>query len=162
LLIKILCGNKRIILLVGTSAIKIGKIRLIRCVSRFFILPFSLRLRERFFKKYGPTWREAIIRDLFAGLLSNRNEYRYFQEHKDDRVMPTISQFLLGSVVVQLRGQPISGEEIIKEFPQYQSDAYRKADICTSTQFCRHPDGTIKIVDYGEPTTISLLQETSN
>jgi len=160
--VKISFGSKRIVLLTGNHAIKIGKIRLVRFVSRFFVLPFSKRLRGRFIIKYGPGWKTALFNDLFAGLMSNRNEYTYFQEDKNIHVMPTSKQFLKGHVIIQLRGSAVSEKEIEKEFPNYKSSEYREAELNTARQFCRHPDGKIRIADYGNISTIHLIKETLN
>ncbi len=156
---KVACGNKRIVVLLGNHAFKVGKIRFVRLFCRLLILPFSKRLRERFLDKYGNTWSSALFNDLFAGLLCNRREYGYFLKTDDKRVIPTIKQLLGGHIVVQIRGKPVSDEDVKRNHPKYQDPEYKIANLDKPEQYCICPtDGTVRITDYGDSSTIELLQ----
>ncbi len=157
---KISCGSKRIALLVGGYAIKIGKIRLFRCFMRIFFLPFSAKSRKRYLGKYGGTWTEAILNDIFAGLHSNQNEYRYYQLFHDPRVMPTIARFLWAHIIVQNVGTPVSDEEIERRYPNHRNDPYKNDELDTPRQYCRDSKGDLKICDYGEKNAVLFLQQT--
>lgn len=152
-------GNKRYVILIRSHAIKIGKIRLIRSISRLILLPFSRKLRNRFVKKYGSNFWTAFRNDLFAGLLCNRHEYNYFAKSKDQRVMPTLCFLLGGHIIIQMRGSPASHDDVMKEHPLYKSAPYKSANLDAPEQYCVHTDGKLRIVDYGDSVTTSFLKE---
>lgn len=156
---KITSGNKRIVVLLGDQAFKIGKIRFVRLFFRLLILPFSKKLRERFLVKYGDTWSSALFNDLFAGLLCNRREYDYFHQTKDKRVIPTIKKFLGGHIIVQVRGQTASNKDVEKIYPWYRGPEYKIANLDKPEQYCTLPaDGAVRITDYGDISTIEFLK----
>ena len=155
---KITQGNKRIVLLVANYAIKIGKIRLIRLMSRVLLLPFSKKLRIRFLDKYGGTWKKALLNDTFAGLYCNRHEYSYYSEYKDQRVMPTIKLIANGFIIVQIRGVEVSDQIIKTAHPEYRSSLYKKANLDATEQYCIDDNGKVKILDYGDIATTAFLQ----
>jgi len=150
-------GATRFVLLIGDEAIKIGRIRLLRFFARMLILPFSRKRREHFFIKYGPTFWQAALNDLCAGLYANLNEYEYYQASKDFRVMPTIRQLLYGWVIVQLRGEPVSLAELSKGPFIKQKIGEENCEVIEEKQFCRHADGRIVLIDYGRRVTIQAL-----
>lgn len=157
---KIRYGNKRIVVLIDNHAIKIGKIRFIRTLSRIIVLPFSERLRVRFLNKYGGTWRLAILNDMFAGLLCNRHEYSYSTSHSDDRIMPTRKLLLSGHVVIQQRAKKASHADVIRRFPQYRSTQYKDANLDHTAQYGIDSCGNVGIIDYGDKVTTDLLRQT--
>lgn len=151
-------GATRFVFLIGNEAIKIGRIRLLRFLARMLILPFSRKRREHFFTKYGPMFWQAALNDLCAGLYANRNEYEYYRESKDFRVMPTIRQLLRGWIVVQLRGDPVSSDELSEGPFIKQQIGTENCEVAEEAQFCRHPeDGHIVLVDYGRQATLKAL-----
>lgn len=155
---RITYGNRRFVVLTSDFAIKIGKIRLIRFVSRLLILPFSKRLRIRFLMKYGPGWTTALFNDMFAGVLSNKNEYEFSTTHTNKKIVPTIKLYCWGIIAIQIRGTPVSEEELSRFFPDYASNAYRIANLDRPEQYCWH-NNKIVVCDYGEFATHQLISD---
>ena len=122
-------GDTRFVYLSRDYAYKLGRVRPLRVLARLiFVLPFFPKRRKHFFKKYGSNFFRAVFRDLFFGMYANREEYAYYQTHKDDqRLMPTLSMLWNGLVNVQYRGSAIKGEH----------------------QYVRHMSGRIVCIDYG-------------
>ena len=145
-------GATRIVVLLGNKAIKFGKIRLLRFFLRMMILPFSRYQRERFRTKYGTSFLDAAVNDILFGLLANRKEYNYYTSTRDARVIPTLSSFLWGLVIVQSRGQAVSNKDI--EGLNYID--LHPAELATPTQFCQH-NGKVLLVDYGNTETVAVL-----
>ena len=78
--------------------------------------------------KYGPGYFRALLHDICFGLYANREEFLYYQTHRDDpRLMPTLALHLGGWVEVQPKGRPIRGEH----------------------QFVRNMGGRVVCIDYG-------------
>ncbi len=159
---RIRCGTTRFVFLIGNEAIKIGRIRPLRFLARMLIFPFSRKRREHFFTKYGPTFWKAALNDLCAGLYANRNEYEYYRESRDFRVMPTIKQLLRGWIVVQLRGDPVSSNELSEAPFIKQQIGTENCEVTEEAQFCRHPKNRrIVLVDYGRRATLEALAMTA-
>jgi len=102
----------------------------------------------------------ALWKRLSVGIVANRNEYRYYNLHKDPRVMPVIHQWLGGFVVIQQKGDPVSYDEVMSEVPkELLTDEY---DLQAARQFCRsRSDRRVVLVDFGQETTTNFLQTTS-
>src|SRR3989344_4118817 len=98
---RIAIGAHRVVLLYGTRAVKIAKIRPFRCALRLIVNCFSSRMRARFRKSYGKRFWVAVRRYVAHGVYSNRMEYEHWKACQGDpRLMPTTSMFLKGMVVV--------------------------------------------------------------
>lgn len=158
---RIAFGSTRFVFLVKGKAIKIGKVRLFRFFVRMLILPFSAKRRLHFFTKYGISFKQAILNDLFAGLYANRGEYEYYRASKDDRVMPILKSRLGGWVVIQMHGEPVSEKEITGWLRIRGKRAKFDRELAATKQFCRHPiSGHVVLVDYGSPVTRDFLLRT--
>ena len=136
---RIKSGSTRFVLLAGNSAIKIARVRPLRFLARALIMCFSKMRRHHFFEKYGATFFKAMRNDIFAGITANRNEYSYYIESSDSRVMPVIRQFLCCCVIVQVRGTDISFSELENETPLNEKfvagdELY---EVWEPNQFCR-------------------------
>lgn len=155
---RIALGSTRLVLLTKDKAIKIGRLRPLRLISRIFVLPFSQRRRERFFEKYGSTLWRAVLNDLCAGLYANRGEYEYYQKSQDPRVIPTLRSIFHGWIVVQTRGEAVSETEM-RTWRYTREERYAlDRELAKAVQFCRHPQsGRIVLVDYGRPETRAFL-----
>lgn len=158
---RIKCGSTRFVLLVGVYAIKIARVRPLRFLARALIMCFSKKRRKHFIFKYGDTFFQAIKNDVFAGLKANKNEYSYYTESSDCRVMPILQQFMYCCVIIQVRGTDITCSELARETPFCKEfvagdELY---EIWEPDQFCRHPMGQLVLVDYGRSETISLLRK---
>ncbi len=102
-----------------------------------------------------------MCNDVFVGINANKNEYSYYTEFTDCRVMPTLQQLLCGCVIVQVRGTDITSDELEQETPFSggRTTINLSAEILTPSQFCRHPNGQLALVDYGRLETIDLLRK---
>lgn len=157
-------GKTRIVLLVKDKAIKIGKVRIARLFFRMITFPFLSRSNHsRFYKRYGPTLLRAMWHYLISGLLSNRNEYEYYQGTFDVRVMPTVKRTLGGWIVIQHRGTAITARELSSENPFFGlpvNPDFLERD--QPWQFCRNSRRCIVLVDYGRKETCEALRSTRN
>ena len=154
---KIIHGGTRIVVLKEDIAIKIGKIRPMRTFSKLLSLAFSKRRRDCFFAEYGEKFLLAAFRFLFVGIWINRNEFFYYQQHKDERVAPTIRMLFFGWIIIQERGLPVSKGELEHNHPLDQKIVKDRAnDLEEHRQYCSYGD-QIKVVDYGNKLTIEAL-----
>lgn len=151
-------GHTRFVLLWQDKAIKVGRIRPLRMLSRLLLLPLSKRYRDRFFKKYGRPLLQALVRDLCAGRYANQNEYAYWQSSRNPHVMPTTNSYLFGWVIIQNRGEPVTTEDVHNLILR-PLEAPSSCEMSTSTQFARDKNGRVLLVDYGNMKTITYLQE---
>lgn len=156
-------GSTRFVILKGDKAMKVGKVRIWRFLARMIILPFSIKQREHFLKRYGPGFLTAVKNDIFVGLRANRYEYEYCKEYSDHRVMPTIKNLLCGWIIIQPRGNPInSTTEFINGRPPIKEEINGESSEVTEVkQFCKHPvNNKIVLIDYGKKETIQALMIT--
>ncbi len=152
---KIKQGATRIVILIGNMAIKIGKVRILRFTLRMISFPFSKYQRNRFYQKYGDAFWKAARQDILFGVLANRNEYRYYQETRDKRVVPTLKLFLGGLVVIQEKGKEVD-TCFLSNIPFIQ---LHPAEMGSTNQFCVLHD-SILLADYGHSETCRILRET--
>jgi hypothetical protein len=157
-MMQIAAGTTRVVLLIGSIAIKIGRPRVLRLVLRLLFGSLTQKQRHRLFVKYGSTFGEICCNYALAGLIANRNEFKYYQLFQDVRVMPTTAQYLGGWIILQIRGSNITSTELASDNPFLGFDVGQaRAEISDAHQFCRHPDGHIVLVDYARlppPKTI--------
>ena len=97
-------GLSRIVFIYGDYSIKIPWIIfviLIKCFSKY---KNTNKINERI-NRYGKNKILAIFRYIFCILSSNRREYLYFKEHKNEEsLLPVIKIFLFGYIIVQPKG----------------------------------------------------------
>lgn len=151
---RIAYGHTRFVILVGDKAIKVARLRLLRSLSRFVVLPFSQKRRDHFFGKYGSSFGRALWNDLWDGLFANQGEYEYYERFHDPRVIPTLTKLLGGWIVIQQRGEPIRSEEC----PDIFRSQAPENDMSNPAQYARSAEGSIVLVDYGKGTTREALQ----
>ncbi len=150
-------GKTRFVFLFTNQAIKIGRVRPFRLMIRMVAFPFmSEGNHSRFFKRYGK-FPGALWRYLIAGLLANRNEYEYYQDSRDHRVMPTIASFFGGWVIVQKRGASVSREDFSRSNPFQNYPSF--VEVGQPRQFC-WKNGRLVLVDYGRSETCAVLKQT--
>ena len=75
--------------------------------------------------------------------------------------MPTVKKYLGGNIIIQVRGTATTKSEIRKKRPEFLKPEFINADLYRPEQFCLHPDGSIRIVDYGDRLTIEHLKRTA-
>lgn len=154
------CGSTRLVVLWGDWAFKIARIRPFRFLLRLPTWLFSRKQRKHFFEKYGANFFQAIINDVFAGVVANRKEFEYYQSHrKDYRVMPTMQMFFAGLIIVQTRGDEIGERELQSSNPFRNTPKF--CEMTEAKQFCRHPDGRLVLVDYGRDEALRVLRQTA-
>jgi hypothetical protein len=126
-------------------------------VIKFF---FSRSVRNGLIQRHGHAPLTAIKNILFLGVRANRNEYHYSLSGSDPRTMPVMTKLLGGFIIVQLRGTPVSSEEVERDCPFYFPNG-QECDLDKAHQFCRHPESkAIVIVDFGQEDTIAFLEAT--
>lgn len=159
---KIKLGTTRFVLLVGDSAIKIARIRPIRCFFRIVSFPFtSIGNHERFYKKYGNTFATAIPRYIFFGFYANRMEFDFYQKHPEDcRIVPTVKIFAWGLVVIQKRGSSVSSETLELLSPFKNETILKHHEVHHPKQFCQI-NNKVLLVDYGHRETCKFLVQTA-
>lgn len=126
---QVLLGSTRLVLLIGSRAVKIGRFRPIRLGIRLITLPFSSR---KSFYRGGGSFRSLCFTYAFAGLVANKKECRHFQETRDPDLMPTTSSMLWGWINIQVRGTAHAWDR----------------------EHCYHPNGHLVRVDYADDHTI--------
>ena len=153
---RIKLGGTRIVFLTDSYAIKIARIRPVRFIFRILLLLFSRSRRTHFLVKYGPGMGTAILRDIFAGLYSNRGEYEYYRESRDARIAPTLSIFFAGMVAIQPRGADVHCpvDLVISDYIDGE-----KTEVCDAEQF-KKIGRRILLVDYGRRSTVKALRQT--
>ena len=150
-------GATRFVLLYGQRAIKIGRFRPIKVLGRLITLPFS---KNKSFLKKGrglwlPTWQY-----LFAGIIANKNEFQYSQNHIDDPLIaPITREILWGLVIIQLRTASVSEDEARAWWIERGVASSCLAGLCEQKHLGRTPDGHIVIVDYGSRVQQQQLSE---
>lgn len=150
-------GNTRFVVVFGNRAYKIGKIRVLRFILRIPFLLLCRELRKRFFTKYGETLGKAMVSDIFAGLIANRVECHYWQNKHDSRVVPIMSVWFTGFVIIQERAEPISIQELGTATPFKTCSI---PDTISPRQFGRH-HGVVRLLDYGDQRTCAELSRTA-
>jgi hypothetical protein len=155
-------GSTRFVLLTEHAAYKLARIRVLIFLGRLlFVLPFSRQGREHFLLKYGPGWIRALATDLFAGIFANYREFKYWEECRDERVIPTLKLLLGGLIVVQPRGLPLpvslrseSGKSAIVPWDLMH------VEMRKDCQFAIDPEtGRVVLIDYGNATIVKRLRE---
>lgn len=136
-------GTTRYVVVIGKIAIKIGRIKFFRFILRVILFPFL-----------GHRWKlsmkEALCVYFGNGIECNRNEHGYWQETHDPEVMPVLASLARGFVIIQDCGTCVTQRELESECPLYgdmKDDL--PLDMRNLPQYCRHPNGKIRLVDYG-------------
>lgn len=150
-------GKTRIVFLCGGHAYKFGKIRPLRFACRLILMLFSEHRRMHFYEKYGRKFWAAAWNDVFAGPIANRNEYLYYKDSHDERVMPTTKCLLHGWLVIQERGVPVGEHELASDSRVHQ--LVGSCETRCARQFARsRTDARIRLIDYGRTETTDFLK----
>ena len=153
-------GATRVVILVGNHAIKVGRIKFLHFLGRVMALIFSCSERKGLIERHGQAPLRGIKNGIFPGLEANLNEYRYYMESKDPRVMPVLKKMLWGLVIIQQRGVPVSPAELAANHP-FQMAEDDTCDLARAEQFCwRTEDLRIVLVDFGMARTVEFLRTT--
>lgn len=154
-------GKTRIVIRTGNKAIKIGKFRPILLFFRAISFPFmSKGNHTRFYARYGSPFWLGAWNYFIAGIQSNIREFEYYQKFRDSRVIPTLGKYLGGWIIVQLRGEDVSQDELdlvnpFEGLPVNPDFLERNQPW----QFCRVGD-QILLADYGRAETCRALEQT--
>ncbi len=157
----ILCGGTRIVVLWGDKAFKIARLRPVRLLLRMLLFPFqSASKRARFYNRYGHI-PKGLVNYVVWGLMANRNEFEYWNQTHDSRVMPVTSRFIGYLVIVQTRGEPVSDSELHDSHPLGTISREFRPTVRYGLrhQFAKRR-GRVFLVDYGETDTCSSLKVT--
>ncbi len=167
-------GNRRIVLLVGPFAIKIARVRLIKYLATIrqnWTRAENLKNFLRLVKKdlcYPIDTDGGFKHLIFRGLLANLREFAYFVLKRCPNMMP-IYFSLLGFVNIQRSGLPCDLDYRTLWFDhiqgKLQDDGIESPvrrfghHFSNSENFCFDSKGRLRMVDYGDPETVWLLQK---
>ncbi len=149
-------GTCRYVILIGSSAVKIARIKILRYILRMLLYPFLGH-------KWTLSMREAFVQYMCNGVICNRNEHRYFIATNDCRVMPVRKIWLGGFVIIQERGQAVSYDELHQECEIFKMNLARinpDNDLSGESQYARHPNRKIYLIDYGPLIITNILLKT--
>ncbi|MDO8728732.1 MAG: hypothetical protein Q7K26_02435 [bacterium] len=151
-------GATRFVILIGTIAIKIARLRPFRGLQRLLEHWINGEVKERLLT-FAENPFLAGIRYIFSGIIANRNERRLWQEFPRRFLIPTLYSF--GPLInIQKRGEKISQEELDASHPfqGFLEGMPPKliADMTRATNFCRYK-GRICLVDYGNDEALAFF-----
>jgi len=154
-------GHTRIIVLFGDRAIKIARFRPFRLFFRMLLYPFqSLSKQGRFHERYGPM-PGGMWKYLTAGYQANRVEYEYWRLTSDSRIMAVMQRHLGYSILIQLRGQEVTIDELKNDDPfrSVHKRFHKSLRAGVPAQFAKRA-GRIVLIDFGETETRDALLAT--
>jgi hypothetical protein len=158
----IFSGSTRLVVLTEIRAYKIARLRLLRLLCRLLVLPLQAGYKHEIFRiRYGKF--PACLWNYFVmGLTANRNEFEHWHRTRDGRVGEVLGRALGYLVIWQVRGQSVTTSEICKEGPFVSviHDGWPDFFRNQPHQYAR-VGGRIVLIDFGEPSTRRLLQETT-
>lgn len=155
---RITYGSTRIVVLIGSKAIKIGKIKFLKALARVlvFLTPFFTEKKKDWIKKYENSFQKAFLATFISGPRANLWEFQYYQSTHDQRVVPTTSLHLWGLIIVQDRGTHVTASELEAEHP-IPTHNKKEFDMELPKQFCRIL-GKVLLADYGDQRTLTALR----
>ena len=153
-------GVTRFVILIGPVAIKIARFRLTWIPKRLF---HFIKRREVGTKiAYQARNPRLALNNIFAGILANRTEYRFWQRHPYRFLMPTTYSLLGGAVNIQRRGERITNEELVVSHPFRELIAEMPPEliedlVVKTANFCRYGE-KIYLLDYGREDASDFLR----
>ncbi len=150
-------GGTRRVFLIGKFAIKVAKINPFRVIARIICWYW---IKHRF----KMSLREMLADFVWRRITANRNEYAYWKETHDPRVMPTRCCLLFGLINIQERGLPVTVREFDVElfWDEIPQKDLLKSDLYPAHQYARSRTGSdVMLVDYGPPEAIEVLRRSS-
>jgi len=151
-------GRTRIVVLVGAYAFKIARIRLLSVIGRLLLLPFQRRKKKALFViRYG-AFPIGIWNYIFMGFKANKNEYQYWLNTNDPRVVPVIGMFLSNFILIQKRGHCLDKDLLdkIHPFKGIPENLRNGVRLHEAHQYV-FIQGRVLLADYGECDTIKAL-----
>lgn len=148
-------GTWRFVVLYKGMAIKIARIRLLRFFVRILAWPF-------FGHRWKTPMKESLWGYIWLGIVSNKEEYFYYQTNQDPDVVPSRLLLLWGLVVVQDRGDQVSLQDLKEKcrLHKHIGDDNPKDIKEASCQYVRLSNGDICLADYGLWETTVWLKAT--
>lgn len=149
-------GATRVVLLIGGVAIKIARVKILRCAAhaiRGIRNPTWARgmLEQHAGTKSPGGMMQYALSMPFAGIRANRQEYRISRLRPDLPIAPVYGMYLFGLVLVMARGEPVSAQRsaaLRKRFPD--GDLEKPDHVCDV-------NGALCYVDYGHPLVPQLF-----
>ncbi|MFA7315610.1 MAG: hypothetical protein WC059_02290 [Candidatus Paceibacterota bacterium] len=155
---KIRKGKTRIVILVGTKAIKIAKPRFVRLFIRLLLFPFVTKeSRDGYYATYGKLSLDSCKKYSLLGYYANVNEYTYSQQYIDPDIMPIIKLYLCGWIITQTRGEEITDTHFTSPLKKFKT--VLSPETTEPHQYCIL-NKKIFIIDYGDISTIQDLVTT--
>lgn len=151
--IKFSYGRTRFVILAGNKAIKIAMIPLLIYFIRDMLKFFLPDKRRKFLSRNRTQIYKISISYIFQGIIVNNNEYKYWRDNRDERVVPVLRRYLGGLIIMQTRGEEVLDQGFVNPLGSQFVEAGK------SEQFCRI-EGKLKLADYGETETYRLLRQT--
>jgi hypothetical protein len=155
-------GQTRIVLLVGSYAIKIARPGVGYCLRRLAALWASRRVADRIadWRNARGSVRRVVCSAPFYGLLANLNEYRLSRRLPQAGLAETLLS--IGVVNVQRRGHAVAADDVsthpvLSAMTAGNAWFERVNDTARPEQFCR-VDGRLELVDYGNPALVDFFE----
>ena len=159
-MMQVRAGQTRLVLLVGSWAIKMARIRLLPTVWRLMRAPFRFAwFKARLLAAVAnPTGARAatgayLLDEVFGGIRANWQEERLSREHPEWPLAPVVTTLLWGMILVMRRGEPIphATSEVLRAAYASDYDLSRPEHVCLLA-------GRLVYVDYGNPKSLHALQ----
>lgn len=154
-------GNTRFVVLAGSFAFKIAKIRLLYPLQRTIDILKAKKAADKFAEwrlERGQGVASVIVRAVLGGIFANLAERKRYLQHPDADLVPTLVTFW-GLVNVQKRGDDV-GDYPIDNHPLFRSVSTSTVpgqDLSRRDQYCMI-DGKLLLADYGNPCLELILR----
>lgn len=154
-------GATRFVILVGSIAIKLPRLRLIWALMRLMQYGSKGKVRSRL-RTYGRNTVHGGVRYILSGWVANWQEYRLWASTRNPLLVPTVFSFF-GLINVQKRGEPVSDGKLRTNhpFPQLlrQMSPEGVADMVRPANFCLY-ESRVRLLDYGSDEVFGLMYRT--
>lgn len=154
---RICIGGSRIVLLIGTRAIKFASFGVHRTPKHiWWWFSDPCRARGRYEQVYRrPTISESLLAYLmqmtFGGIRANRQEYQISRSHPELPVAPVLSIHAGGLILIMERGTPADETDACALCSRYPG-----ADLDLPKHVCL-VRGSPRYIDYGHPDAPHVL-----
>lgn len=146
-------GWTRTTVLVGSYAIKFPNPQVKRRVYQVFGALAHGRFKTAIAKRSKRGFWRYVLSTLLQGFQANQDEWKFYQEHPDLPLAPSLQIFLGGLVLVARRGIPAIEDDLtLWPFQKVRRYAALHQDLVKLEHVC-WLDGRLVWVDYGNPAS---------
>jgi hypothetical protein len=147
-------GTTRVVFFCGNFAIKFLRFRPFRIINRFLHWRKRGAIVEQLVS-IDPSIPVAAVKYITGGLRGNLEERRFYKEHPELPLAPTLFTFL-GLVNIQRRGEKIEESDLFK--CPFREFAHLEKDLRKVEHF-GWIDGKIHLLDYGTVRVNDLIAQ---